>query len=70
MKVCICDAGAVGGYHPVQLHRAGADVSVVAWGERLGAMRRTGLLPKIDGEPALQQSAAPTMPASWACSAI
>ena len=24
----------------MQLHRAGADVSVVAWGERLGAMRR------------------------------
>jgi 2-dehydropantoate 2-reductase len=50
MKVCIYGAGAIGGYLAVQLHRAGAEVSVVARGAHLDAMRRDGLTLQIDGE--------------------
>jgi 2-dehydropantoate 2-reductase len=43
MKVCIYGAGAIGGYIGVQLARAGADVSLVARGAHLAAMRDNGL---------------------------
>src|SRR5690349_19026048 len=43
MKVCIYGAGAIGGYLGVQLARAGADVSLVARGAHLAAMRQNGL---------------------------
>ena len=43
MKVCIYGAGAIGGYLGVQLARAGADVSLVARGAHLAAMRSNGL---------------------------
>ena len=43
MKVCIYGAGAIGGYLGVQLARAGADVSLVARGAHLSAMRDNGL---------------------------
>jgi 2-dehydropantoate 2-reductase len=43
MKVCIYGAGAIGGYLGVQLARAGADVSLVARGAHLAAMRESGL---------------------------
>src|SRR5262245_13885424 len=43
MKVCIYGAGAIGGYLGVQLARAGADVSLVARGAHLAAMRENGL---------------------------
>ena len=39
MKICIYGAGAIGGYLGVQLARAGADVSLVARGAHLAAMR-------------------------------
>ena len=39
MKICIYGAGAIGGYLGVQLARAGADVSLVARGAHLPAMR-------------------------------
>ena len=42
-KVCIFGAGAVGGYMAAHLARAGVDVSVVARGEHLAAIRRDGL---------------------------
>ena len=43
MKICIYGAGAIGGYLGVQLARAGADVSLVARGAHLDAMRKNGL---------------------------
>jgi len=43
MKVCIYGAGAIGGYLGVQFARAGADVSLVARGAHLAAMRESGL---------------------------
>jgi 2-dehydropantoate 2-reductase len=53
MKVCIYGAGAIGGYLGVQLARAGADVSLVARGAHLAAMREGGLKLLIDGEERL-----------------
>ena len=43
MKVCIFGAGAIGGYMGVQLAQAGADVSLVARGPHLEAMRKNGV---------------------------
>jgi 2-dehydropantoate 2-reductase len=43
MKICIYGAGAIGGYLGVQLLRAGADVTLVARGAHLAAMRERGL---------------------------
>ena len=50
MKVCIYGAGAIGGYLGVQLARAGADVSLVARGAHLAAMRERGLRLRIGDE--------------------
>ncbi len=43
MKVCIFGAGAIGGYLGAQLAQTGADISLVARGPHLKAMRRDGL---------------------------
>jgi ketopantoate reductase len=43
MKIRIYSAGAIGGYLGVQFARAGADVSLVARGAHLAAMRAHGL---------------------------
>jgi 2-dehydropantoate 2-reductase len=50
MKICIYGAGAIGGYLGVQLARAGADVSLVARGAHLVAMRDHGLRLRIGDE--------------------
>ncbi len=50
MKVCIYGAGVIGGYLGVQLAGAGADVSLVARGAHLDAMRANGLKLLIEGE--------------------
>jgi 2-dehydropantoate 2-reductase len=50
MKICIYGAGAIGGYLGVQLARAGVDVSLVARGPHLAAMRASGLKLLIGGE--------------------
>ncbi|ALS62781.1 2-dehydropantoate 2-reductase [Pandoraea norimbergensis] len=55
MKICIYGAGAIGGYLGVQLARAGADVSLVARGPHLAAMREHGLKLLIDGEERVAQ---------------
>lgn len=49
MKVCVFGAGAIGGLLAVQLSRAGADVSAVARGPHLAAMRERGLALEIGG---------------------
>jgi 2-dehydropantoate 2-reductase len=43
MKICIFGAGAIGGYMAVKLVQAGADVSLVARGPHLAAMKERGL---------------------------
>jgi 2-dehydropantoate 2-reductase len=50
MKVCIYGAGAIGGYVGVQLKRAGVDVSLVARGAHLEAMKANGLKLLIEDE--------------------
>lgn len=51
MKVCIYGAGAIGGYLGVELARApGVEVSLIARGAHLAAMRAHGLKLRIDGE--------------------
>ncbi|HUN59949.1 MAG TPA: 2-dehydropantoate 2-reductase [Candidatus Binataceae bacterium] len=43
MKICVFGAGAIGGFLAARLARAGAEVSVIARGPHLEAMRRNGL---------------------------
>lgn len=50
MKICIYGAGAIGGYLGVQLALAGVDVTLIARGPHLEAMRAKGLKLLIDGE--------------------
>jgi 2-dehydropantoate 2-reductase len=50
MKICVYGAGAIGGYMGVQLARAGAEVSLVARGAHLEAMKKNGLKLLIEGE--------------------
>lgn len=44
MKICVFGAGAVGGHFAARLDRGGAEVSVVARGPHLEAIRRNGLI--------------------------
>ncbi|CAG9168431.1 2-dehydropantoate 2-reductase [Cupriavidus respiraculi] len=55
MKVCIYGAGAIGGYIGAQLARAGAEVSFVARGPHLAAMRERGVTLQINGEERVQK---------------
>lgn len=50
MKICIYGAGAIGGYIAVQLVNAGYDVTLIARGQHLDAIRKNGLTLHIDGE--------------------
>jgi len=50
MKICIYGAGAIGGYLGVELALSGVDVSLVARGAHLEAMRAKGLTLLIGGE--------------------
>lgn len=43
MKICIYGAGAIGGYVGAMLSRQGADVSLIARGPHLAAMKKNGL---------------------------
>ena len=43
MKICIVGAGATGGYLGIKLIKAGLDVSLVARGKHLEAMKKSGL---------------------------
>ena len=43
MKICIFGAGAIGGFMGVKLVQVGADVSLVARGPHLEAMKKNGL---------------------------
>jgi len=50
MKICMYGAGAIGGYLAVELAQAGYDVSLIARGPHLDAIRKRGLTLRIDGE--------------------
>jgi 2-dehydropantoate 2-reductase len=51
MKICIYGAGAIGGHLAARLHRAGADVCVIARGAHLAAIQANGLtVHAVDGE--------------------
>jgi 2-dehydropantoate 2-reductase len=50
MRICIYGAGAIGGHLAARLHRAGAEVSVVARGGHLAAIQANGLtVHAVDG---------------------
>ncbi len=50
MKICVFGAGAVGGNLAFRLARAGADVSVIARGAHLAAMRERGITVTSQGQ--------------------
>ncbi len=51
MKVCIYGAGAIGGYMGLMMQEGGADVSLIARGAHLAAIKEKGLTVKFkDGE--------------------
>jgi 2-dehydropantoate 2-reductase len=63
MRVCIYGAGAIGGYVGAQLAQAGADISLVARGPHLKAMRENGLRLRIGGEERVARVACTDDPA-------
>lgn len=64
VKICVYGAGAVGGYLAVLLARAGADVSAVARGPHLTAIRERGLCLLINGERLVEELPASDAPAT------
>jgi len=50
MKVCVFGAGAIGGLIGVRLSLAGADVSLIARGPHLAAIRQNGLTLRTEGQ--------------------
>ena len=63
MKVCIFGAGAIGGYMAVMLKQGGIDVSLVARGAHLEAIRTKGLKLLIGGEERVATMTASSNPA-------
>jgi len=53
MRICVYGAGAIGGYLGTQLALAGEDVTLIARGTHLEAMRDNGITLLIDGEERL-----------------
>ena len=64
MRICVYGAGAVGSYLTVLLANAGAQVSAVARGPHLAAMRENGLRLLVDGEELVAQVPATDEPAA------
>lgn len=50
MKVCVYGAGAIGGYLGVMLARSGVEVTLIARGAHLAAMKENGLRLKLSAE--------------------
>lgn len=63
MRICVFGAGAIGGYMGAKLAQAGADLSLVARGPHLAAMRDRGLTLIEGGETATVQVTAAEDPA-------
>jgi len=62
-KICIYGAGAIGGYVAACLDRAGADVSLVARGPHLAAIKEQGLILEKEGTQTIHHLAATDNPA-------
>ncbi|HEY0234135.1 MAG TPA: 2-dehydropantoate 2-reductase [Afipia sp.] len=62
MKVCIFGAGAIGGYMAVMMKQGGVDVSIVARGAHLAAIKANGLKLLIGGEERVAQIPATSDP--------
>ncbi|MEC9367366.1 MAG: 2-dehydropantoate 2-reductase [Pseudomonadota bacterium] len=62
MKICIFGAGAIGGYLGLLLKRGGADVSLIARGAHLNAIREHGLALSMGGERLVEQLPASSDP--------
>ncbi len=58
MKICVFGAGAIGGFLAVRLANTGQDVSVVARGPHLAAIKENGLKLVMDGEEEVAKVAA------------
>jgi 2-dehydropantoate 2-reductase len=63
MKICIYGAGAIGGYMAVMMKRGGVDVSLIARGAHLAAMKESGLTLLKDGETFTERMPASNDPA-------
>ncbi len=63
MKICIYGAGAIGGYLGVLLKQGGADVSLIASGAHLEAIKKDGLKLLIDGGEKIARMPATANPA-------
>lgn len=63
MKICIYGAGAIGGYLGVMLKRGGCDVSVIARGAQLEAIKSKGCELRIGGEVYVESMQASQNPA-------
>jgi len=63
MKICIYGAGAIGGYLGVELALAGYDVSLIARGPHLEAIRKKGLTLLVGGETKVARVLATDAPA-------
>jgi len=50
MKVCVVGAGAIGGYMGVQIAAQGHEVSLIARGPHLAAIKANGLTLRKDGQ--------------------
>ena len=59
MRVCVYGAGAIGGHIAARLARGGAEVSVVARGPHLAAIRANGLTVHARGRRAAFAAPAP-----------
>lgn len=64
MRICVFGAGAIGGYLAVELALAGHEVSVVARGAHLDAIRKNGLKLLIDGQEKVARLAASDDPST------
>ena len=64
-RICIFGAGAIGGYVGAALHEAGAEVSLVARGPHLEAIRADGLGLKKDGKVTRYRLPASERPADF-----
>ena len=64
MKICVFGAGAIGGYLAVELALAGHEVSAVARGAHLDAIRKDGLKLRIEGQEKVVRITASDDPAT------
>ena len=65
MRVCIFGAGAIGGYMAVELACAGHEVSIIARGAHLRAIRERGLTLRIEGREKMARPAASDDPGTF-----